>query len=158
MKKGFFSLILLPLSIVVLISSCDSQMVYDDFQDIEGESWHWDDVLDFSIEVQDTISIHDILIRLRHSTDYPLSNLYMFVNIEGPSGQTETDTINYILAENSGKWIGSGVGNIREIGYLYKKNVRFPESGLYKVSIEQAMRLSEIPVGEVGVRIEKINQ
>ena len=80
----------------------------------------------------------------------------MFVHVEGPSGQTMTDTINFILAETSGKWIGKGVGNIREIGYLFKKNTLFPEAGDYKVSIEQAMRLPEVPVSDVGVRVERI--
>lgn len=133
-------------------------MVYDDFKHIEDASWHWDDPVDFSISMDDTTSIHNILIRLRHSSNYPLSNLYMFVHMEGPSGQTMTDTINFILAENNGKWVGKGVGNIREIGYLFKRNIMFPEAGDYKVSIEQAMRLPEIPVSEVGLRIERINQ
>jgi len=157
MKKAFFHFIF-SLILIVFISSCDSKMVYDDFQRIEGAIWQWDDPVNFSFNMEDTTDIHNILIRLRHSTDYPLSNLYMFVNLEGPSGQTKTDTINFFLAENNGKWIGNGVGNIREIGYLFKKNIRFPEPGEYKVSIEQAMRLPEIPVSEVGLRVEKINQ
>lgn len=146
------------LLIILLIgASCDRQMVYDDFQHIDDESWRWDTPADFLFMMEDTVSFHNILIRLRHTTDYPLSNLYMFVHLEGPSGQTMTDTINFILAENSGKWIGNGVGNIREIGYLYKKNTRFPELGAYQISIEQAMRLPEIPVSQVGIKIERVN-
>lgn len=156
MKNYLFLAIVLWVPLI-FFSSCDSSMVYDDFKHIDGGSWKWDDTVDFSFTMEDTVSMHNMLVRLRHSTDYPLSNLYMFVHLEGPSGQTKTDTINFMLAENSGKWIGKGVGNIREIGYLYKKNIRFPEPGEYKVSIEQAMRLPEVPVSEVGLRVEKNN-
>jgi gliding motility-associated lipoprotein GldH len=64
------------------------------------------------------------------------------------------DTIQFILAENSGKWIGNGIGNLREIAYLYRRSTRFPEPGEYMITLEQAMRLEEIPVSEVGVRVE----
>jgi gliding motility-associated lipoprotein GldH len=135
--------------------SCDRALVYDEFIRINNGSWHWDDPAEFTFEVDDTTGFHNILIQLRHSTDYPLSNLYMFVHVQGPSGQEMTDTINFILAENSGKWIGSGIGNMRSIGYLYRKNTLFPQQGEYDITIEQAMRLPEVPVTEVGVRIEK---
>jgi gliding motility-associated lipoprotein GldH len=142
---------------VLVYPSCDRNMVYDEFQRIEEGSWSWDDPVRFTFQMDDTVSLHDFQIQLRHSTEYPLSNLYMFVHIAGPSGQAMTDTINFILAEKSGEWIGKGVGNIREIGYLYRKNTVFPDTGSYKVFIEQAMRLPEVPVSEVGVRIRKSN-
>lgn len=156
MKNSFLHVCILVFAVLIM-TSCDRQMVFDDFQHIDEESWQWEAPADFIFSMEDTATFHNILIRLRHTTDYPLSNLYMFVHLEGPSGQTMTDTINFILAENSGKWIGKGVGNIREIGYLYKRNARFPEQGEYQISIEQAMRLPELPVSQVGVRIERVN-
>jgi len=155
MKRIRSLLIFLPLTIAMLVSACDRNMVYEEYISLEGNSWKWGDKMEYAFELNDTSTLYDILIQLRHSTSYPLSNLYMFVNVEGPSGQTMTDTLNFILAENSGKWIGKGVGNIREIGYLYRKNARFPEPGTYRVSIEQAMRLPEVPVNDVGLRVAK---
>jgi gliding motility-associated lipoprotein GldH len=154
MKKAF-SLLVILLLITLIHSSCDKNMVYDQFQRIDDNTWRWDEPLDFTFTMDDTVGIHQILIQLRHTTEYPLSNLYMLVHVKGPSGQQLTDTINFVLAENSGKWIGKGVGNIREIGYRYKKGTRFPEQGDYTISIEQAMRLPELPVSEIGVRVEK---
>lgn len=141
----------------LFLGSCDRAMVVDEFVRIDNQSWHWDDPAQFTFEMDDTASYHDILINLRHTTDYPLSNLYMFVHVEGPGGQQLTDTVNFILAEPSGKWIGKGIGQMRAIGYLYKKNTLFPQKGKYHIAIEQAMRLPEVPVSEVGIRIEKVN-
>ena len=131
-------------------------MVYDQFRSIENATWEWDETVDFEFTMEDTATYHNIQIQLRHSVDYPLSNLYMFVQITGPSGRQLTDTINFILARHSGEWIGKGIGSIREIGYLYKENTLFPESGDYHIAIEQGMRLREVPVSEVGVRVTKV--
>lgn len=156
MRPKAVSVIILLIS-VFLFSSCDRQMVYDHFVSIENSSWEWDEQIDFSFDISDTTQLHNIYVRLRHTTEYPLSNLYMFVSIAGPSDQSIRDTINFILAENSGKWIGSGISDIREIGYLYRKNIKFPEAGAYKVSLEQAMRLPAVPVKQVGLRIERVH-
>ncbi len=141
----------------LLTGSCDRDQVYDSFSKIEDGNWGWDEPVIFEAGIDDTLQNHDILIQLRHTTSYPLSNLYMFVHVDGPSGQRMTDTINFILARKSGEWIGKGVGHLKEIGYLYKREARFPESGIYRFTIEQAMRLEEVPVTEVGLRIKPSN-
>ncbi len=146
---------LLPLVALFINESCDRQMVFDEFSRIETGRWSWDEPVNFTFRIEDTLTLHNLQIQLRHSTEYPLNNLYMFVHVEGPSGQGITDTVQFILAENNGKWIGKGVGNIREIGYLYRKNTVFPDTGTYSVTIEQAMRLPEVPVSEIGLRISK---
>ena len=143
--------------LLLILSSCDKNMVFDEFYRIENSSWQWNDTAQFSFEMTDTTAYHDILIQLRHTCDYPLSNLYMFVSVEGPSGQSMKDTIKYMLAEPDGKWIGKGIGDIRELAYLYKKNTIFPEAGMYTIAIEQAMRIPAVPVSDVGVRIETVN-
>lgn len=149
---------LLIVSLSLFFSSCDPKMEFDKFLEIPENSWKWDQEIQFPVNLTDTGSIYNILIQLRHTTEYPLSNLYMFVDVKGPSGREMKDTINFTLSENNGKWIGKGVGNIREIAYLYKRNTKFPEAGEYLFSIEQAMRLPEVPVAEIGLRIERINQ
>ncbi len=154
--KSMIRILIVLFPLAFFNTSCEPAMVFDEYIHIDNGSWRWEDPADFAVEINDTSDFHNILVQLRHSTDYPLSNLYMFIHVSGPNGQSMTDTINFILAENSGKWIGKGIGNLREISYLYKKNTMFPEPGEYKVSIEQAMRLPEVPVKEIGLRIEKI--
>ncbi len=145
------------LILFVFMVSCDQDMVYDQYYHIHDRVWTWDDVAKFRYESTDTTALRNILIQIRHTTEYPLSNLYLFVHVEGPSGQTMTDTINFILAEPDGKWIGRGIGKTREVSYLYRKNTRFPEKGKYVFTLEQAMRVPQLPVSEIGLRIEKAN-
>lgn len=133
--------------------SCDKNMVYDTFLRTGDNTWEWDEPLDFRFTMEDTVQYHDILLQLRHTTDYPMSNIYMFVRVEGPSGQALTDTVNLVLAKKSGEWIGKGIGQVRTIAYMYRKNTIFPTPGEYRISLEQAMRSPELPVTEAGVRI-----
>lgn len=145
-------LILIPL----LFVACDKSVVVDMYQHIDNSIWTWDDIKSYTFEIDDIESQHDILIQLRHTTDYPMSNLYLFVKVTGPSGQSMTDTINYMLAEPDGKWIGKGNGKIRELRYMYRKQTQFPDQGTYSITLEQGMREPRLPVSDIGIRIEKI--
>ena len=143
---------------LVLPFSCEKGVVYDQFISTGDRGWTWQDKCDFEIDIQDTISLNNLYIQIRHSVDYPMSNLYMFVHVKGPSGQSLTDTVNFILAREDGKWLGSGVGKFRELRLLYRKNTVFKDPGVYSFVLEQGMRNPNLPVTDVGIRIENVNQ
>ena len=107
--------------------------------------------------LNDTTSLYNIYVQVRHTVEYPMSNLYMFVHVKGPQGQHRKDTVNMILAEPSGEWVGRGTGNLRELQLLYKKQTQFRTPGTYVFTLEQAMRNPELPVTDLGIRIERIN-
>jgi gliding motility-associated lipoprotein GldH len=148
---------LLALLSISLFFSCDRNMVYSRFSKIEGGTWGWEDPKKFRVEISDTTHMHNIYIQVRHTVDYPLRNLYIFVGVEGPSGQQLKDTVNIIIAEPDGTWKGRGVGRLKELRFLYRKNTIFGETGTYTFTLEQGMRTPELPVTDVGVRIERVN-
>ena len=75
---------------------------------------------------------HDLQFGLRHSADYPFSNLYLFVKLEYPNGRTLTDTLECPLAAPTGEWYGEGGRWIdQRIGY--KRGVAFPLAGAYSL-------------------------
>jgi gliding motility-associated lipoprotein GldH len=151
---------LIILGVMVLLlhcQSCDSGMVYDQYMPTEQGMWRWQDAKEFKADVSDTISMHNIYLQVRHTVEYPMSNLYMLVHVKAPSGQHLTDTINMVLAAPDGKWTGRGNGNIRELMLLYRKQTKFRVPGTYVFTLEQAMRQAELPVTDLGVRIERIN-
>ena len=147
----------LSVLLVLLVASCDPGMVYDQYMTTENGNWKWNDVGVFEVEMSDTVSLHNIYLQIRHTADYPMSNLYMFVLLKGPSGKFLKDTVNMVLAAPDGSWTGKGTGKLRELRLLYRKQIRFDEPGTYSISLEQAMRKSDLPVTDVGVRIERVN-
>ena len=141
---------------ILLATSCDPQMVYDQYMNTRDGEWRWNDVGVFEVDMADTVSLHNIYLQVRHTVDYPMSNLYMFVLLKGPSGQFVRDTVNLVLADPDGQWVGRGKGKYRELQLLYRQQSRFSEQGIYTISLEQAMRKSELPVTNVGIRVERI--
>jgi len=154
MQRIVYSTIFLLISLLV---SCDPAMVYEQYISTENGMWKWTDPGEFEVNITDTISIHNIYLQVRHTVDYPLSNLYMFVHVKGPSGQSLKDTVNLVLATPDGSWTGRGAGNLRELSLLYRKHTQFRQAGIYTFTLEQGMRSPELPVTEMGVRIERIN-
>jgi gliding motility-associated lipoprotein GldH len=75
-----------------------------------------------------------------------------------PDNTTVSDTINFYLADERGKWLGVGVGNSYAMPVLYLQNERFSQRGIYRFEIQQGMRYDALRgVSNVGLRVEKIN-
>lgn len=138
----------------LLITSCDSNRIYEENQVVDGNVWQSDDIKVFEFDVQDTLSALDLFVNIRTTTDYPYSNLYIFLYSHYPDGYTDKDTLEFILAENNGKWLGESSGTVVENQILISRGGRFTTSGKYTFKIQHAMReeaLSEII--DVGFRV-----
>jgi gliding motility-associated lipoprotein GldH len=155
MKHQIISMVVMMATL--LLFSCDRGMIYDHFETMEDGTWGWRDAREFDVEVSDTISLHNIYLQVRHTVEYPMSNLYMFVYVKSPEGQLLKDTVNIQLARPDGKWIGRGSGHMKELSLLYRKQTRFGEPGVYTFTLEQGMRNPELPVTDIGIRIVSIN-
>jgi gliding motility-associated lipoprotein GldH len=81
--------------------------------------------------------------------------MFFFVDVESPDGEHQIDTLQYLLAEPGGKWLGSGVGEIKYNLFKFKEDQTM-QSGVYKFSIAHGMR-DDLLLGieDVGLRIEE---
>ena len=84
-----------------------------------------DKPLIFDIPVSDTNSKYNIYITVRNNSNYDFNNLYLFIDIRSPMKITERDTMDCILANAEGKWLGNGLGDIWDNKFLFKSNVTF---------------------------------
>jgi gliding motility-associated lipoprotein GldH len=136
----------------VLMASCDRSVVYSDSRAFEGEIWHATDPTSFSFFVSDTVSAHEIHLNIRHSEAYPFRNLYLFVENNHPNGRLVVDTLECYLADELGRWYGRGFGSLYENKFLYRRNLIFPTSGEYRLSVHHAMRDTLLlGVADVGI-------
>jgi gliding motility-associated lipoprotein GldH len=138
-----------------LITACDPFMYYDQYTKAEGGEWKWSDIKTFDVNMTDSLGAYDIILNFRHTTDYPKSNLFVFVTTKAPTGATRRDTVEITIADDHGKWKGNGFGKIKLVSREYRRAVRFPYKGKYTFNIEQGMRIPEIPVTDIGLRIEE---
>ena len=144
------------LAIILIISGCDSYMVYDKSNSINDTVWNRNSRQKFFVEITDTANYNNIHVRLRHTGLYPYSNLYIFLKTTLPSGQSKTDTLEMILADDGGRWYGSGLGDVKSYSIPYRDKVRFMHPGTYLFEIEHAMRDIDLKgILNVGIRVEK---
>jgi gliding motility-associated lipoprotein GldH len=145
------------LVLIALICSCDRNRVFEENITLPNHRWDKTNVLVFNVEITDTINPHNICVNVRNGGQYQYSNLFLFIRTVSPSGQWIRDTIECTLADQKGRWLGSGLGDIATLQVPYKVNVRFPYRGLYSFEIEQAMRTDQLKhVFDIGLRVERM--
>lgn len=144
-------------ALLISLASCDQSRVYEGSRQI-GSMWSKDSLARFEVSIDDTLSTNSVYVTLRNASSYPFSNIYLFVTTVAPSGAYVRDTMECALADDTGRWIGKGFAKYWDSRFAMRKNVKFPEKGTYSFTIQQGMRLEELPgIHDVGIRIERVN-
>ena len=146
----------LILSLITGLIACDQKKVFEAYHQIDEKGWNKDSVVMFNVHLTDTIKNNNLFVNIRNKGTYAYSNIYLFLTIGSPDGTLRTDTVEFTLADTSGKWRGSGIGGLHDNQIPYKSSVYFPHKGEYKFMIKQGMRDNVLQgIRDVGFRIEK---
>jgi len=145
----------------LVIVSCDSKRIYDDYKSVPDE-WNKDSIMSFKIQPPDSINPYNLFVNLRNTNSYKYSNIFLIVEMVFPHGKTIKDTLEYRMADPNGKLLGTGLMDVKENKLWYKEAVVFNESGEYTVNIQHAMRengkvngvVSLEGITDIGFRIE----
>lgn len=158
-KGNHRSSLLIILTSLLLLVSCNSKVVYTDSQAMPKKTWGLMNTPTFRMPVTDTINSNNVYFTIRTGSSYPFRNIYLFVTTTSPNGKVITDTLQYNLADEKGKWYGKGLGDIHELNLPYKSNVFFPVKGIYQFKFQHGMRVENLNgVYDLGVRVEKISK
>ncbi|MDO1512999.1 gliding motility lipoprotein GldH [Maribacter confluentis] len=136
---------------VMFISSCNSNIVQSEYQSLKDGVWDKDNVLEFSVETNDTVQPHNIFINVRNDTKYPYSNLFIIAAMTTPEGEVTKDTLEYAMALPDGTWLGKGSGSVKENKLWYKEDIVFGSSGVYTIEVSHAMRKNGSVTGIIGL-------
>ena len=144
---------------IVMFISCDSSIVFEEYKSFENQKWNTDSAAFFNYTITDTTSTNTVKIKLRHTVEYEFQNLILFVETD------VIDTVELMLANKEGMWLGGGIGDVREFEFEYQNAKLFSKKGNYSFKIEQAMRYGMAEkiqvlnnVLAVGLSIEKQNE
>jgi gliding motility-associated lipoprotein GldH len=145
----------LLLLFLAVLASCGTNFVINESKSVT-HPWKSTQTVDFEFEIQDTLASYSFFINIRNTIDYNYSNIYFFINTTFPNGQSSRDTVECIIANVRGKWLGKGMGNLKESSHLIREKLYFPSTGIYKMQIEQAMREDALTgIEDVGIKIIK---
>ncbi len=142
-----------------MLLSCNDNTVYETYKNFDNCKWNRNDIAKFDVKITDTKSPYNVLINVRNEGDYRSCNLFLFVTITSPKGNSVKDTVELMLADQYGKWYGKGIGDLFDHRMMYKNFIFFPDTGVYVFEFEQAMRVVDLEhICDFGIRIEKPEQ
>ncbi len=124
---------------LLLLASCNTS-VNSSYNVFKEDSWHTDSIITLNYGVVDSITKYNLYLKVRHSTDFEYQNIFLFVNFK-----EKTDTVEVVLSEKNGKWLGKGFGDIKEVDYCFAKNITLNSKQVSTITFEQAMRYGEEP-------------
>lgn len=147
------------LGLVILISffSCqESSAIYDSKKPLNN-SWGQKKEIDFHFSGEEQGERVSMFFVLRNNNEYPFSNIYLFTELKAPQGQKIIDTLEYQVAYPDGKWIGSGMGEIKQNTFIYKENIALKDTGEYQLKVKQAMRENPlVGLEDISLIVEKV--
>ncbi len=134
LKKSYFLLITL------LLFSCGNPPVVQTLISNVDEVWWQDSALSVDVSIVDTSAVYRVSFRLRHTSEYPYSNLFLFRDVLSETQTEYQDTVEITLV-NGGSWVGKGIGALKTINLPYHQNgVKFPRPGNYRFVFYHGMR------------------
>lgn len=155
MRKGR-NIFIASAALALLLAACDKSRVFEENTPITDHTWDTAQVIRYEVNIQDTVSPHNFYVNVRNADAYRYSNLFLFINTIFPDGRRSNDTLECILADEKGRWLGEGIGDLYSHQILFKRNVRFPTTGTYKFEFRHGMREVRLPmITDIGMRLEK---
>lgn len=130
---------------VMLLASCADEPYFQETRWFNPPEWSAQSPEVFTFQVEDTTRAFDFILNLRHSDNYPYSNLYLFVQLDFPNGKKSIDTLECILADPRGRWNGKKTGQYVDHRIAINRRRIFPLTGTYHMRISQAMRVDPLP-------------
>lgn len=143
----------------IFLSGCGSDYMYEKTYPINSSNWAYADSLDFSFDIEDTLSIYNLWLEVEHSVDYDYQNLYTRIHTGFPSGQKLAEPLSLELADKVGRWYGDCNSRTCILKIPIQEGAFFNQLGTYDIMLEQFMRKDPIEgIRTIGFLVEQTDQ
>ncbi len=145
----------LILLVIITLVSCERGVIYDNSVSVSDDGyWNCDTPAVFRVEISDTNTFCKMGILVRNSIQYGYSNLFLFVEETTPDSVVTRDTVEYFLADDYGRWIGSGFSTLYTNLFLYQDSLRYSHPGTYTYTVRHGMRDPLLPgITDIGLKL-----
>ncbi len=138
-----------------LLSSCDPARIIDENKDMPEQYWHYKNRPSFDVNIADTNKTYNVYLNLRVGNDYQFCNLFVKVHQLSPGKAESSERKEIQLIDESGNWLGKGLGDLYDFQAPIYTQIRFREKGIYRFELEQNMRVDTLRnIYAAGLRIE----
>jgi len=138
-----------------LLLSCGQPVVYHQYQPVPAGGWEKESEVCFTFMIEDAAATYNVLLEISNDRRYPYQNLWLFCREELPSGIVRRDTVQCLLADDNGKWLGMGLSLFTTTVPL-RSGYTFPMPGQYSLCFRQGMRRNALPgINAIGLKVER---
>lgn len=137
--------------------SCGQNEPYFQYNELKEGKWVQHDTLYFNIDstTYETGIPYNIYLETTNNVNYPYQNIWFFAwdNIDNDSVYTRIEK-EYTLADEFGKWTGSGFGSLYQSTFPYKEHIIFKEKRNISIKVLHGMQDEPLDgIEKVGVRM-----
>ena len=157
MKNSDLKKVIFIALLITTICSCGKIDLYEKQAQIPAQKWFYNNVPEFTFQIEDTASLYNIYVVLRHTDLYGFNNVWLRVGSQAPGDSISYQNLNLRLATGT-SWKGTGMDDIYEIREMISPGpVSFNKTGDYHFTIAQIMRENPLRyIMNVGLRVEKV--
>lgn len=140
--------------ILLFLCGCDTNNIVDTNVAMASRRWSYANKISAFVDIKDPAKQYGIYLKLRHTSDYRYSNIFVLLHVSGADGRKQTRRYEYKLAQPDGRWNGSGSGNLFTYTLPLLTHYKFAKAGKYRFEIEQNMRDNPLmEVSDAGIKI-----
>lgn len=143
----------------VLVSACGGKRAYSSWENLPTEGWLYTDTvsllpLDTTLIDNDSLVNGSVKIALRHSNEYPYSNIWLQLAYYDDRGLKTLDTVKMVLADAYGRWLGSGFSSGFQVEKTVSRDARIDLTR--PIELRHILRVDTLPgIEQVGILIEQ---
>lgn len=142
---------------MLLLGGCVNSNLIDVNMEVPGNAWVYSKNVKATFDVKDSTLAYNILFKIRNTSEYRYSNIYVIMRLKGNSLSKST-RYQFQLAKPDGTWLGKGSGDLYNNTFSLLKNFHFPKAGKYELEIEQNMRDNPLTgISDVGITVGAAN-
>ncbi|MBL7861562.1 MAG: gliding motility lipoprotein GldH [Cyclobacteriaceae bacterium] len=151
---------LVPFFILLLLFGCDSNRVFERYEEFKDKAWKIQEPAEFEFTISDVSKKYNVLYNVRNSLDYPYARLFIEYTLSDSAGAVLSKKLlsNYLFDQKTGRPLGrSGLGDVYDHQFLLLQNQSFQTAGVYHMRLEQFNRLDTLTgILAIGVRVETV--
>jgi len=139
----------------MMLAGCTREVVSSAQKDLPERGWAMTDTAMLTLQVKDTAQAYDLALILRHTDNYAYQNLWLFLEYaDSLSPVSGKDTIQAILADDHGRWLGTRAGRYYDGFVFVRRDLHFCAPGTYTYHLVHGMRDSVIcGIADVGLEL-----
>ena len=139
----------------LFLFSCGKSYLFEERVNIPESGWTYQDTINYTFVIEDTLKLYNILIALEHSTAFETQNLYARISTKFPDQTRLSKEISLELANKSGLWYGECSSKECLFEAPIQQNAYFNQQGEYTITLEQYMRQDSLQgVQSIGLMLE----